>query len=267
MPRLKENEVPSYRLHKQSGQAVVTLHGKDCLLGKFGSASSKAEYRRLTAEWLATKSGPVKPVPEPHIDAVLSHVSRQVKAMVELQLLSGARPGEICLLRGYDLDTTGRLWTYKPATHKNEHHEHDHTIYLGPRAQEVVKPFLKTNTQAYLFSPDDVPMKLSAIMASAKRMVKKYGCKVVAVDHQHLIIGDGSAARDNREEELAQISGALKRLWKSLNVVRAARACACAARGDPNVASATYFVSVAFTISFSSLKLDSPWLSVQMART
>jgi replicative DNA helicase len=61
-------------------------------------------------------------------------------------------------------------------------------------------------------------MKLSTIMASAKRMVKKYGCKVVAVDHQHLIIGDGSAARDNREEELAQISGALKRLWKTLNV-------------------------------------------------
>jgi replicative DNA helicase len=65
---------------------------------------------------------------------------------------------------------------------------------------------------------DDVPMKLSAIMASAKRMAKKYGCKVIAVDHQHLIVGDGSAARDNREEELSQISGALKRLWKSLGV-------------------------------------------------
>ena len=27
MPRLKENQLPSYRLRKQSGQAVVTLSG------------------------------------------------------------------------------------------------------------------------------------------------------------------------------------------------------------------------------------------------
>src|SRR5580765_4044571 len=58
MPRLKDNEIPSYRLHKQSGQAVVTLNGKDVLLGKHGSAASKAEYRRLTAEWLSTRGAP-----------------------------------------------------------------------------------------------------------------------------------------------------------------------------------------------------------------
>ncbi len=53
MPKLKENQVPSYRLHKQSGQAIVTLGGRDFLLGAAGSAASKSEYRRLTAEWLA----------------------------------------------------------------------------------------------------------------------------------------------------------------------------------------------------------------------
>src|SRR5262245_15515350 len=53
MPRLKENQLPSYRLHKQSGQAIVTLSGKDVLLGRYGSAASKAEYKRLTSEWLA----------------------------------------------------------------------------------------------------------------------------------------------------------------------------------------------------------------------
>jgi len=41
MPRLKDNQVPSYRLHKQSGQAVVTLNGKD---GKHGSAPSKSDH-------------------------------------------------------------------------------------------------------------------------------------------------------------------------------------------------------------------------------
>ena len=37
MPKLKDNQVPAYGLHKQSGQAVVTLNGRDMLLGKFGS--------------------------------------------------------------------------------------------------------------------------------------------------------------------------------------------------------------------------------------
>ena len=44
---------PSYRLHKPTGQAVVTLSGQDHYLGKFGSTGSRAEYDRLVAEWLA----------------------------------------------------------------------------------------------------------------------------------------------------------------------------------------------------------------------
>jgi hypothetical protein len=53
MPKLTENRVPSYRLHRQSGQAIVTLGGRDILLGVHGSASSKSEYRRWIAEWIA----------------------------------------------------------------------------------------------------------------------------------------------------------------------------------------------------------------------
>lgn len=50
--------VPSYRLHKQSGQAVVTLtdnlgNRRDKLLGKHGTAESRAEYLRVIAEWEA----------------------------------------------------------------------------------------------------------------------------------------------------------------------------------------------------------------------
>ena len=44
---------PSYRLHKGSGQAVVTLNGKDVYLGKFGSTVSKDEYDRIIGEWMA----------------------------------------------------------------------------------------------------------------------------------------------------------------------------------------------------------------------
>src|SRR5688572_21509402 len=53
MPKLKPNQVPAYRLHKQSGQAIVTLSGRDHLLGKHATAESRATYDRLIAEWLA----------------------------------------------------------------------------------------------------------------------------------------------------------------------------------------------------------------------
>jgi site-specific recombinase XerD len=50
------SKIPSYRLHKQSGQAIVTLRDatgrrRDLLLGKYGTPESRAEYRRVLAEW------------------------------------------------------------------------------------------------------------------------------------------------------------------------------------------------------------------------
>lgn len=50
MPR--KRHVPSYRLHKPSGQAVVTIDGRDHYLGPHGSPESHAEYDRLVADWL-----------------------------------------------------------------------------------------------------------------------------------------------------------------------------------------------------------------------
>src|SRR4051794_2631492 len=44
---------PSYRLHKPTGQSVVTLSGRDIYLGRHGTPESRAEYDRLIAEWLA----------------------------------------------------------------------------------------------------------------------------------------------------------------------------------------------------------------------
>ena len=43
----------------------------------------------------ARESEPVKPVPDAHVDAVRPHVARQVWAMIELQRLTGMRPGEV----------------------------------------------------------------------------------------------------------------------------------------------------------------------------
>lgn len=49
----KQPRVPSYRHHKSSGQAVVTINGRDFYLGKFESPASHDEYERLIAKWQA----------------------------------------------------------------------------------------------------------------------------------------------------------------------------------------------------------------------
>lgn len=49
----RESRIPSYRRHKPSGQAVVTLNGRDIYLGKWNTRASRAEYERLIGEWLA----------------------------------------------------------------------------------------------------------------------------------------------------------------------------------------------------------------------
>lgn len=53
MPRLTQ-AVPKYRHHRQSGQAITTINGRDHLLGPHGSKASKVQYDRLVMEWLAS---------------------------------------------------------------------------------------------------------------------------------------------------------------------------------------------------------------------
>ncbi len=52
MPHLNFR-VPKYRHHRASGQAVVTLSGRDIYLGTFKSALSRREYDRVVGEWQA----------------------------------------------------------------------------------------------------------------------------------------------------------------------------------------------------------------------
>src|SRR3954463_8307391 len=58
----RQAHVPTYRRHKQSGQAIVTLtdgmgNRRDVLLGKHGTAASRAEYARVIGEWEASGRG------------------------------------------------------------------------------------------------------------------------------------------------------------------------------------------------------------------
>ena len=276
---MSKDALPTYRLHKSSGQAIVTLNGQTLYLGKHGTPESRQAYDRTIAEWLANgrelpeirrrkdytvaevllafrkhaekyyrrpdgtptsevanfalalrpvrrlygnipaseltpralqvvrsemirrglarttinaqirrivsvfkwavaqelvdpsthqalkavsglrrgrtearESKPVRPVPDELVDAVQPFVSRQVWAVIQLQRLTGARAGELVIMRPTDVDTSGEVWLYTPTEHKTAHHGHERTIYLGPKAQEVLQPFLLRSPESHCFS-------------------------------------------------------------------------------------------------------------------
>jgi integrase len=110
----------------------------------------------------ARETEPVCAVHFTVVENTLPFLSRHVAAMVRLQLLTGMRPGEVCVMRACDLDMSGAAWLYRPGSdqgqvgqHKTAHHGLQRVVAIGPRAQEVIRPFLKLDTKAYLFSPRD----------------------------------------------------------------------------------------------------------------
>jgi integrase len=96
---------------------------------------------------------PVGPVAAELVTAVRPFISRQVWAMIELQRLSGIRPGEVIIMRGRDLDTSGEVWTYIPCRHKTEHHGKQRKVLPGPRACTTLRPWLRRELDTYMFNP------------------------------------------------------------------------------------------------------------------
>jgi hypothetical protein len=52
MPK-STTSIPSYRLHKRSGQAIVTLSGRMFYLGPYGTAESRERYNAVVGQRLA----------------------------------------------------------------------------------------------------------------------------------------------------------------------------------------------------------------------
>lgn len=108
----------------------------------------------------AKETAPVKPVPDAFVDEVIAVVSPVVADMIKLQRVSGMRSGEMVIMRACDIDTTGKVWIYTPASHKTAHHGHERKVYLGPQAQAIIKPYLRGKTEAYLFTPQQAVLQL-----------------------------------------------------------------------------------------------------------
>jgi len=88
------------------------------------------------------ESEPVKPAPQADIEAALQFMTSPVAAMVRLQLVTGARPSEMRLMKPEDIDQTGEVWIYRPRKHKNAWRQKSRQIFIGPKGQDILLPFL-----------------------------------------------------------------------------------------------------------------------------
>ena len=96
---------------------------------------------------------PRQTVPVERVEATIQHMPKPLQAIVRLLLLTGARPSEVLRLRRCDIDCTGPVWSAVIREHKLEYRGIQRTLYFGPRAQAVLRPFLLRGEDDYLFSP------------------------------------------------------------------------------------------------------------------
>lgn len=99
----------------------------------------------------AVESEPIGPVSMAHVDATKDFLRPVVWGMIQLQLLTGMRPGEVRLMRLADINRSGDVWEYVPSEHKTQHRGKQRRIYIGPDGQKVLQPFLKADQTRYVF--------------------------------------------------------------------------------------------------------------------
>jgi integrase len=279
--------IPSYRLHKPTNQAVVTIRGRDVYLGKFGTPESKQRYKdeiakmldskadvpiakkgsRLTVSeavrlfdsqtnqlnyrdknhfakafeplldrwgeepiasfgtaryddlrqiyvslnwnqthinhqlrrvkrflaWLVLREvypagklmeiklvkplsrytlvrSPKKVVPvrDEVVTTTLPHCHLNTRGIVQFIWLTGCRPAEACMLHEDSIDYDGTItlrdgttitvkgiWVYTPPVHKNLHRGITRQILIGPKCQEIIRPYLQLSGRYdYAFPPE-----------------------------------------------------------------------------------------------------------------
>jgi integrase len=117
----------------------------------------------------ARETKPVRAIDGATVEATIPYLPPVVADMVRFQLLTGCRPTEVCILRPGDVDRGGDVWAYRPSSHKTEHHERERVIFVGPRAQEILQPYLERPSVTFCFSPIESEEKRLSILHSKRK--------------------------------------------------------------------------------------------------
>ena len=95
----------------------------------------------------------VRCVDDATITKTLPQLPEIIADMVQVQRLTGARPGEVCSMRPCDFNRSEDIWVYTPSEHKTEHFEKNRVIVVGPKAQAILSPYMSRRDEAFCFSP------------------------------------------------------------------------------------------------------------------
>ncbi|MBN2138185.1 MAG: site-specific integrase [Sedimentisphaerales bacterium] len=101
----------------------------------------------------ARESKKVLPVAKEHVMVILPYTTQVVADMIRLQDLTGMRSSEVCNMRPCDVDTAEDVWVYRPYKHKTENYGYSKEIYIGPKGQEILLPYLARKRDTYCFTP------------------------------------------------------------------------------------------------------------------
>jgi integrase len=107
-------------------------------------AGSLATVKGLEAGRSAAREKPaVKAVADGDVEATLPHLPPVVADVVRLLRLSGARVGELLAMTADGIDRSDpECWSCRPARHKTAHRGKVRVIHFGPRAVEILSPYV-----------------------------------------------------------------------------------------------------------------------------
>lgn len=95
----------------------------------------------------------VEPVPRAIVEQTIPYMQPMTAAMVQLQMLCGMRPAEICAMRGRDIEQHDGVWVYTVPEHKTAWRGMQLVKAIPLAAQRILQPFLLDDPDAYIFSP------------------------------------------------------------------------------------------------------------------
>jgi integrase len=115
------------------------------------------------------------PVDDEIVEATLPHVSAIAADLIRLMQHSGMRPAEAAGMRVESIDRSDpECWQYIPPRHKTTHRGKKRVVFLGPRCQTILLPYIvRAGSAGPVF-----PMGLSGFRTAIRRGARKAG-----VDH------------------------------------------------------------------------------------
>lgn len=127
---------------------------------------------------LARETEPVGPVEAEDIYAIRPWISDTFWRLIGIQMLTGARGGEVITLRGVDLDRKREIWRVELKHHKTQYRGKKRILLFGSKAQEILGPIIHVDfPEQYIFSPNGGrrPYRTKTYRAAIARACKRAG--------------------------------------------------------------------------------------------